>query len=256
VNAVPADQPPAGQPVTGSGRRWWPLRGPLSPATLVIAALVGLLGFALVVQVRSNTAQAQLATARPDDLVRILADLDGRQDRLREEITELERTRDRLASGAQGDEAALAEVRRRTAALGILAGTLPATGPGLTVEILAGHQPVGASAVLNAVQELRGAGAEAIQIRGASGVAVRLIASSYFADAGEELLADGVRMAAPFVIEAIGDPPTMRTALDIPGGVVDAIGHRGGGVSLRDSPALQVTALSSGRGPRYARPVR
>ena len=44
----------------------------------VIAVLVALLGFTLVVQFRSN-ADAELATARQEDLVRILSDLEARR---------------------------------------------------------------------------------------------------------------------------------------------------------------------------------
>ncbi len=97
----------------------------------MIALLVGLLAFALVVQIKSNTGDSQLASARQDDLVRILSDLNAREQRLRAEISELEQTRTQLASGAQGREAALAEARRRADELGILAGTLPAKGEGL-----------------------------------------------------------------------------------------------------------------------------
>ena len=49
----------------------------------MIALLVGLLAFALVVQVRSNVGDTQLENARQDDLVRILSDLNAREQRLR-----------------------------------------------------------------------------------------------------------------------------------------------------------------------------
>src|SRR4030095_7362486 len=62
----------------------------VSGAGAVIALLLGLLGFALVVQLRSNATDPGLATARPEDLVRILSDLDARQDRLRDEIAQLQ----------------------------------------------------------------------------------------------------------------------------------------------------------------------
>src|SRR2546421_549005 len=96
------------------------------------------------------------------DLVRILSDLDAREERLRAEIASLEDTQRQLASGAQGREAALDQARRRADALGILAGTLPAQGPGLQIRFTAGGEPVRAATVLDAVEELRGAGAEAM----------------------------------------------------------------------------------------------
>src|ERR1700712_2961962 len=77
--------------------------------TVGIVLLV-LLGFALAVSVRTNRRPAGLAPARQEDLVRILDDLDSRAGRLRTQVTDLQRTRDRLA-GAEGDQAALEESR-------------------------------------------------------------------------------------------------------------------------------------------------
>ena len=57
---------------------------------MVIALLVGLLGFALIAQVQSNANSSTLDNDRPDDLVRILSDLDSRKDRLNTEIANLQ----------------------------------------------------------------------------------------------------------------------------------------------------------------------
>jgi uncharacterized protein YlxW (UPF0749 family) len=238
---------PAGRPA-GVARRF-------SAAGAVIGLLLGVLGFALVVQLRSNATDPGLATARPEDLVRIVSDLDGRQDRLRQEIASLEASQRQLASGAQGQPAALEEARRHADELGILAGTLPAQGPGLQVRFVAGSEAIAASTVLDAVEELRGAGAEAMQISGEGGPPVRVVASTYFADTRGGLVVDGARLAAPYTLLVIGDPQTMHTALNIPGGVVDMVHQRGGNVIVQESDAVGLTALHQVGAPRYARPV-
>src|SRR5262249_39399003 len=151
----------------------------VSVAGAVIGLLLGLLGFALVVQLRSNATDPGLATARPEDLVRLLPDLDARQERLRQEISQLEDSQRQLASGAQGREAALRQARRQADELGILAGTLPAQGPGLEVRFVPGGDGIPAVTVLDAVEELRGAGGEALQIAGQDSAPVRIVASTY-----------------------------------------------------------------------------
>ncbi len=95
--------------------------------------LLALLGFGLAASVRSQRAASALATARPNDLVRILDDLDARASLLRSQITELQNTRSRL-TGSGSDAAALAEARKRTQDLGILAGTVAAQGPGIELD--------------------------------------------------------------------------------------------------------------------------
>jgi len=227
-----------------------------SGAGAAIGALLGLLGFALVAQVRSNTTDASLASARPEDLVRILSDLDSRKERLNQEIATLQETQRQLASTSQGSQAAQEEAKRRADSLGILAGTLKAKGPGLVIrfETTAGGR-IQARTVLDAIEELRGAGAEAMQIAGGTRGTVRVVASTWFADGPTGILVSGKELTAPFEITAIGDPQTMRTALSIPGGVDDAVSHDGGTVIVQQPATVQVTAVVAVTPPTYAQPT-
>jgi uncharacterized protein YlxW (UPF0749 family) len=227
----------------------------VSGAGAMIAVLLAVLGFALVIQFKNVSADPTLGAARQEDLVRILSDLQAREQRLRGDIAQLEESQRQLNSGVQGGEAALEEATRRADELGILAGSLPATGPGLHVTFDGNTDQVKARAVLDAVQELRGAGAEAMQISGADGAAVRIVASTYFLDGDGGIIVDGQQLAAPYTIAVIGDPQTMRTALNIPGGVVELIGQSGGTVTMKEVPAVAVTARHGGTTLQYARPV-
>jgi uncharacterized protein YlxW (UPF0749 family) len=252
----PADVPePGGEYEPDSTARPAGQARRISAAGAIIGLLLGLLGFALVVQLRSNGSDPELANARPEDLVRILSDLDARQERLRQEISQLEDSQRQLVSGAQGREAALQEARRRADELGILAGTLPAQGPGLEIKFVPGGDGIPSSTVLDAVEELRGAGGEAMQITGQSSPAVRIVASTYFSDARDGLVVDGAHLTAPYTLVVIGDPQTMHTALNIPGGVVDTVRQRGGNVIVQESEAVRVTALHQVGAPKFAHPV-
>ncbi|HEX5596842.1 MAG TPA: DUF881 domain-containing protein [Micromonosporaceae bacterium] len=243
----------------GPGEREPVLRSVLSwlnSAGVTIAVLLALLGFAVVIQVKSTSTDGWLSAARLQDLVRIQSDLEAREQRLRQEITSLEESQRQLSTGAQRRQAALEEATRRADELGILAGTLPAQGPGLSLRFVAGTKPIKASVVLDAVQELRGAGAEAMEISGRSGAPVRIIASTYFLDGdGGMLNVDGRYLAGPYSIVVIGDPTTMRTALKIPGGVVELVTSSGGNVLIEEREVVDVTALSEPRDLQYARPV-
>ncbi|MEU5551011.1 DUF881 domain-containing protein [Micromonospora sp. NPDC047793] len=233
-----------------------PLRR-FSSAAVMIGVLLVLLGFTLAVQLKTTSTDSSLAAARQEDLVRILYDLEARESRLRQDITTLEESQRQLRSGEQGRQAALEEATRRADELGILAGTLPARGPGLAVRFEAGRsKPISASGVLDAVQELRGAGAEAMQISGGDRASVRVVASTYFLD-GENgsLIVDGRRLTGPFTITVIGDPATMRTALNIPGGVVAVVAGNGGNVIVEDREVAEVSALHVPSTLEHARPV-
>ena len=246
------DRRDTGKPAAGSGAS----RRRLSAAGATIALLVGLLAFAFVVQVKSNSGDTQLQNARQDDLVRILSDLNSREERLRSDIAELERTLANLGAGAQGREAALAEAKRRADSLGILAGTLAAQGEGLTIQLQPKGSAIRAATVLETVEELRGAGAEAMQIAGRSQAPVRIVASTYFADGAGGLIVDGQTLVAPYALTVIGPAGTMHTALMIPGGVADAVARAGGTLLVDEAPTVRVDALHPPESLEFARPVQ
>ncbi|MEV4770394.1 DUF881 domain-containing protein [Micromonospora humida] len=244
-SAQPSDSPSAGP----AGRK-------VSSAAVMIAALLALLGFTLVVQLKTTSTDPTLAATRQEDLVRIFSDLDSREKRLQQDIEGLEDSQRQLRSGEQGRQAALEEATKRADELGILAGTLPARGPGLAVRFEPGGKPIRADRVLDAVQELRGAGAEAMQISGGDRASARIIASTYFLDgAGDVLVVDGRPLTGPYTITVIGDPETMRTALNIPGGVAASVRGDGGNVSVEDREVAEVSALHAPLKLEHARPV-
>ncbi|TQJ22691.1 uncharacterized protein YlxW (UPF0749 family) [Micromonospora sp. A202] len=262
LSAVPRSGEPdagsdgLGEPVGESAAAPAAGRSRWSTAGVMIAALLALLGFTLVVQLKTTSTDPTLGATRQEDLVRILSDLDARENRLQQDIRALEDSQRQLQSGEQGRQAALDEATRRADELGILAGTLPAVGPGLTVRFDAGAKPITANRVLDAVQELRGAGAEAMQISGGDGASVRIIASTYFLDGDNgSLVVEGRRLTAPFTITVIGDPATMRTALNIPGGVVASVRGVGGNVTFGEREVAEVSALHVPIKLEHARPV-
>jgi uncharacterized protein YlxW (UPF0749 family) len=239
----PAPEPPAEAPPAQRRRR----RDPL--AATLIGVLTLLLGFAFAVQVRTTGTGEDYSTLREEDLVRILDDLDAREDRLREQIADQRAALGELNSDDSQSEAALQEAQERAEALGILNGTVAAQGPGLLMTL---HDPEGQVRVadlLDAVQELRGAGAETMQIDG-----VRVGVSTAVTGAPGQLRVDGTEVESPYEVRAIGSPQDLETAMNIPGGVVDRVGQRGGSVDIEQSETVVVDALRQLDRPQYAQP--
>ncbi|SNS61903.1 Uncharacterized conserved protein YlxW, UPF0749 family [Asanoa hainanensis] len=226
-----------------------------STAGVIILVLLALLGFTLAIQLGGKSGDSDLAAMREDDLVRLQSDLQAQEDRLQREIASLQDSQRQLQSGAQGRTAALEEATKRADELAILAGAAKAQGPGLTIRFVAGPQAIAASDILNAVQELRGADAEAMQIAGADGTLVRIVASTYFIDAEGGLEVSGKRLTGPYTITVIGDPPTMRTALNIPDGLVPSIKADGGNVIVDEHDTVEVTAIAAPVDLEHAKPV-
>jgi len=230
-----------------------PVAGRRRGSNLLAASLIGvltlLLGFAFAVQVRSTDTDAQLVGAREEDLVRILDDLTAQEDRLRQEIADQRAALEQLGSSDSASAAALAEAQERAQALGILNGTLAARGPGLEMTIRDPNRRIPAAVLLNAVQELRGAGAETMQIDD-----VRIGVSSAVTGDPGELEVDGTPLEAPYVFRVIGSKEDMATAMNIPGGVAATVTRRNGTVDIVQSDDVLVDALRPLDVPQYAEP--
>lgn len=212
--------------------------------------LVALLGFGFVTQQRSTATGDNLATLRADDLVQILDGLQRREDDLNAEIREQEDTLRALEEGGASSGQALAAARKQATELAILAGTAPATGPGVELQIGDSAGGVGPELMVDVLQELRNAGAEVVQIG-----PVRVGVDSAFTGSGRDLVLDGTALGRPIRVLAIGDPATLAAAMAIPGGVVDSVRRVGGTIDVTQSRAVRVTALRSVRTPNYARPA-
>jgi uncharacterized protein YlxW (UPF0749 family) len=219
-------------------------------AGIVIGVLTALLGFAIAVQVRSNSSGDSLANARADDLVHILDDQNLRADNLRRQIAQLQATLAELKASGSRDIVAQQQAEQELHALGVLLGTLPATGPGISITIRDPAAKLRAEDLLDVVEELRGAGAEAIQFG-----TVRVSASTSFTDDGSMVRVDGVDQQAPYVVLAIGDPKTLDTAMNIPGGVAATARAAGGEAQMSERDKITITALRSVPTPKYASPA-
>ena len=94
----------------------------------------------------------------------LLDSLRQREATLSTEVTELQRSLNALQASGSNDQAAIENAQARLAALSILIGTVGATGPGVTVRIDDPGPGVAPQTMLDVLNELRAAGAEAIEI--------------------------------------------------------------------------------------------
>jgi uncharacterized protein YlxW (UPF0749 family) len=215
-----------------------------------------LLGLAIVTQARQTDSGDSLETARPADLLVLLDSLQQREAALNTEVGDLQRTLESLQSSGSNDKAAIENAQARLAALSILIGTVAATGPGVTITIEDNVPGVSPETMLDVINELRAAGAEAMQISGPGGATVRVGVDTWVVGQPGALVFDGVTMGSPYSVLAIGDPATLAAAMNIPGGAMDSIERVGGTMSVQQSDTLDVTALRQPKARQYAQPVK
>jgi uncharacterized protein YlxW (UPF0749 family) len=255
--SLPEQHPPhdrgtgtAGEPRAWA-RAWAAIRSP-SRAQLVVAVLLALLAFAAVTQVRLTGGNDRYAGMRQSDLVEVLNGLSAASRRAEADLTRLQDTRDSLASRSQRRRVALQQARSEVASLGILAGTVPAVGPGIhvTVSVRPGHQ-VKVNDLLDGLEELRDAGAEAMEINGR----VRVVAQTWFEEAHGGIRVDGQVLRPPYTFDVIGDPGTLARALSFPGGFKDSVAYDGGRVAVTQARTVKVTVTRAPVRTTWANPA-
>lgn len=199
--------------------RWGSLLG-FGSGQVLVGLVLFLTALAVVVVLRAQSEQGLYDNLRRDELVQLLDNVSSETRRLEDEVRELQSTRDALKSGAAGVQTAREEALRRRDQLQILAGTVPAQGPGIELTISDPQARVTQELILDGIEELRDAGAEVIEINGS----VRLTASSWVGlDDQLRLTVDGQEIKRPIVIRAIGDPATLEAGARFRGGLVSEV---------------------------------
>lgn len=213
------------------------------------------LGIAIVTQVRQTRSGDSLDTARPADLLVLLDSLRQREATLNSEVNELQNTLNSLQASGNNDQAAIKSAQARLAALSILVGAVGATGPGVTITIEDPGPGVSPEVMLDVINELRAAGAEAIEIDGGH-ESVRVGVDTWVVGSAGSLTLDTKTLSPPYSILAIGDPPTLAAAMNIPGGAEDSIKRVGGRMSVQQGDRVDVRTLRQPKPHQYAQPVK
>lgn len=215
---------------------------------VAVAVLLAALGFAGVTQMRLYGSADAYSGLPQADLVEALNGLSAASTHAQAELAQLESTRRSLQDNSDQGAAALQHARAELNTLGILAGTAPAVGPGVRIVV---HDPKGHYQVfhlLDGIEELRDAGAEAIQLNGQ----VRVVAQTSFKSGNGGIVVDGRLLTAPYTLDVIGNPATLSAALSFPGGFKDEVAVDDGTTTVTQLKSVHITVLRSAAAPQYA----
>ena len=203
-------------------------------ATCVILGVIIGVQFNTVKQQRMTTENQRLSEATA-----ALNQLQAEHDSLLKQNEALEKTLKEYQEGNFGEE---------MEQLLSFAGLTEISGAGVTVTMNDSSTKGGgdmnaylvhAEDLLAVVHELYAAGAEAVSINGQ-----RMVGNSAITCAGSIVMVNGVRVAAPFEIKAVGEADVLDAALHFPGGVVDNLSPWGIEISIRKETAVTVPAYT------------
>lgn len=221
-----------------------------SRAQLVVGLLLAALGFGAVTQVRANDITTDYAGYRQQDLIDVLEGLSAATQRSRREIDQLQATRDRLSSDRTNRQAALAQAQQRADQLAILAGLVAVEGPGITITVSTPGQ-TSLELLLDILQELRTAGAEAIEVNDS----IRVVAQTALDVSSAGVVIDGTTISGELRIEAIGDPRTLREGVTFSRGPQERVEEAGGRFDVVEQDLVEIGTVRTLEEPEFAAPA-
>ncbi|MBW3634873.1 MAG: DUF881 domain-containing protein [Armatimonadetes bacterium] len=176
---------------------------------------------------------------------------------------EMKKLRDTLASRGSLSASQVAALNSQIKDLQMAAGLTPVSGPGIRITLsdnpnaakVTSTMPVVSEGwglvhdydLLQVVNELRSAKADAIAVRGPGGQTFRLTSYTPIRCVGPVVYVNWEPVAAPFTIEAVGDPATLKSVLNMPNGIVDNLRNNGAvGVKVEAVNDLKLPAATGG----------
>ncbi|WP_422444230.1 DUF881 domain-containing protein [Thermoanaerobacterium sp. DL9XJH110] len=233
-------------------------------AHFLIAAVCFVLGMMLVAQFRSVQINGGAVTSlqRVEKLTSDLKNAMDEKEKLQKEVVEL---RNRIAEYESSvsrvsdiTEAMQKELEKARMTAGLLAGS----GPGVVITLDDSNVPrqpgedpnlflIHDEDLLKVINELFAAGAEAVSVNGQ-----RIIANSEIRCVGPTIIINSVRLAPPFVVEAIGDPDTLESSLKMRGGVIESLEVFGIQVNIKKQDNINMPAYNGPIQFKYFKPQK
>jgi len=229
----------------------------LKRGQISIAIVLLFLGMMIAVQVRATRqAEQNVPTARVQELTTRLKEVKEERDSLVIEVDDLRTKLNQVSAGGASQA-----IRDELAKARMEAGVLPVKGMGVEVtmndspkEIQPGEDPnlyiLHEEDLLKVVNELRAGGAEAMSINGQ-----RILATSEIRCAGNTILVNTKKVVPPITILATGNPDTLKSGLEIKGGIFEQLKYWGLVATVEKSDDITIPGFSGPVTFNYTNPV-
>ena len=207
----------------------------LSKSKIAVSITIGLMSFMMiyVILIQFNTVREydgeEIELMRETELKETLANYKEKYEKTAEELIATKEKIIEYQKNEKSEEDAIILLEKELKQAKMLLGETDVHGEGIIITMRDNvrydeleSSIINTADLLELVNELRLAGAEAISINGE-----RIVASSDIFDVGRFICINGQRNTSPFEIKAIGDRKYLQSALNIKGGYIDTYTYYG-----------------------------
>lgn len=231
---------------------------------ITLGAALLALGFLIAAQLASEGPRVRYTTQERTPLLETARELQAQQDDLKVQILTLRERIQTIERQGEGSAGLVSQLNAQLEQARIAAGLIPLTGTGIVLQLEDSQEPVpqdgsasdylvGSRDIRTVVDELWGAGAEAIAVNGE-----RITPATAIIDIGSSLLVNSAYLAPPYQVTALG-PRDLYERLSQSPGFTDFVRSRAEAYGIRlsfaepdsvDMPAFVGTVTL-----RYSRPL-
>lgn len=230
------------------------MRKALNVTTYLSISMVALvLGLMMALQFRTNSSVDRgVPVDRVQELTIEKKQVERDISQLQEEAADL---KFKLEEAGKGHTAATGALESELFKNKLYGGLVPVEGQG--VEVLLENRPdssfynIKDDDLLKLLNELRGAGAEAIAINDQ-----RILATSEVRLAGNHINVNLTRLTSPYKVVAIGPSATLKSSLELRGGLKEYLNDLGVSVTVNSKDRVLVPAYTGALRFDYAKPTQ
>lgn len=218
-----------------------------------ITLVAVILGLMVAMQFRiTHTVERGVPYGREQELTMEKRQLEKDMTQLREEVDDLT---DKLAQAGKGDIQATDVLNSEYLKIRAYAGLTVVEGPGVEVlfeSVNPNIYSVKDDDLLKVINDLRSAGAEAIAVN-----EQRILATSEVRQAGSHINVNLAKITEPYTITAVGNATTLKSSLEIKGGLVEnLLQDRGIEVKVETKDSILIPAFTGALQFDYAKPTQ
>lgn len=220
----------------------------ISKSKIAVAIVIGIMSFMMiyVILIQINIVKEydgeEIELMRETELKETLATYKEKYEETTNELNSTVARIEEYKADEKSEEDAVALLEEEVNQANMLLGKTDVTGEGIiiTIENTGGDSEneamtVNTADLINLVNELRLAGAEAISINGE-----RIVANSDIFDVGNFIYINGQRTTSPYEIKVIGDRKYLESALNIKGGYIDIYTLNGYNIKMESSENIVI----------------
>jgi uncharacterized protein YlxW (UPF0749 family) len=215
---------------------------------LAVAVVACILGLLAVGQLRGQAGVPGLSNLTTQELTLVIANLNARNDELRNEVAALEQQEATLEASTSTGQTTVDQLKADLARIRAWSGATGLTGQGVEIRVAG---PVGGDAIEDLLNELGNAGAEAIAVGG-----VRVVPGTVVAGPPGGISIENTALDDPFTITAIGSPEILLGSLTRAGGVISQIGvaYPDANISVTPLQGISIPATTRNLIPGHGQP--